>query len=170
MTTSDQPDLAQNEGPQPLVSILIFNYDSNALKQCLDSIFGQSKMTNFEVVLCDDNTTDGSWVVANEYMRRYPGLVTLSKNQTVLGALQNMNKVIARLARGTYYVTLTNDRPFEPDYILQTLSRLESDPLLVHSYIGKTRAFKPLPIYDRPSPELLRTINPLVSNSGEGLS
>lgn len=149
---------------QSLISIVIFNYDSGKLEECLDTIFGQNQITGFEVILCDDATTDGSWEIANKYMLRYPNMITLTRNQTTFGEMQNANKGLHMIKGGKYYVELTRDRKFDPDYILQIISKMESDPLIVHSYIGKTQDFRPMGIAcKKPSPEMKRTENPLVS-------
>lgn len=152
-----------NEEPRPLISIIIHNYDFEALAACLDGIFGQRQITSLEVLICDDATADGSWDVANEHMRKFPGLITISRNQAPFGPMRSLGKIKLQMVRGQYYVTLTKDRPFDPDYVRQTIAQLEADPLLVHSYIGKVREFVPPRGDYKPSPEMKRSQNPLVS-------
>lgn len=148
----------------PLVSIFLYSYDFDALGDCLDSIFAQDKLDSFEVIICDNATTDGSWEMANAYMCRYPDRITLSRNQAPCSGSRNENKIKLQMVRGKYYVMLTSDRPFDPAYILQTIAQLQADPLLVHSYIGLTREFVPhREGRELPSPEMKRKGNPLVS-------
>lgn len=163
MTMTDQLTAPLETGIRPLVSIVIYNYEAGALTTCLDNIFAQTRIRNFEVVICDDHTADGSWEAANAYMRKYPDRITLSRSQAPLGPEWSERKISLQMVRGKYYVTLTMDRLFDPDYVSQILPILESDPLFVHSYIGKTREYRPAPLPSKPVPEMKRSANPLVS-------
>ena len=163
MTTREHLLTPLTTSSRPLVSIVIFNYAASSLAHCLDSILEQTRIRNFEVVICDDHTTDGSWEMANDYMRRYPGRITLTRSQTSLGPAWSESKITLQMIRGKYFVSLTVDRAFDPDYAEQVITTLESDPLFVHSYIGKTREYHPNPISYKPSPEMKRSTDPLVS-------
>ena len=56
---------------KPLVSILVPVYNASQwLRQCLDSIVGQS-YKNLQVVLVDDGSTDDSLAICREYAERY---------------------------------------------------------------------------------------------------
>ena len=67
----------------PLVSILLYNYDGRELDSCLHSIFVQHNIRNFEVIICDDSSNDGAWQIANYYVRDYPGKITISRNNII---------------------------------------------------------------------------------------
>jgi glycosyltransferase involved in cell wall biosynthesis len=96
-------------------------------------------------------------------MRSFPGRITLSRSQASLGAAWSESKIALQMVRGKYHVSLTLDRPFDPDYVAQIISILESDSLFVHSYIGKTKEYRANPAPYKPSPEMKRTTTPLVS-------
>ncbi|MEI7611268.1 MAG: glycosyltransferase family 2 protein [Betaproteobacteria bacterium] len=157
----NQPDQA-DDNEELLVSIVVYNYDSNALEALLDSIFSQRVIKNFEVIICDDATADRSWAIANEYMAKHPEHITLTRNQVPLGAGPNVGKGM-QMAKGKYFVDLTRDRKFNPEYILKTIAELESDCLIVHSFVGRNKEFRPHLGMVKPSPELKRSENPLVS-------
>ncbi len=54
----------------PMVSILIPVYNAkNYLKECMSSVLAQG-YKDFEVILCDDGSTDGSDAICDEYMRK----------------------------------------------------------------------------------------------------
>lgn len=163
MTIRDQLTDLPRAGTRPLVSIVIYNYAVDMLPCCLDNIFAQTRIRNFEVVICDDHSADGSWESANAYMRRYPDQITLSRSQVSLGPTWSESKIALQMVRGKYYVSLTVDRPFDPNYAGQIIAILESDPLFIHSYIGKTKEYRPNPIPYKPSPEMKRSTQPLVS-------
>jgi glycosyltransferase involved in cell wall biosynthesis len=116
-----------NDSNNPMVSILIYNYEGQYLKQCLDNIFSQEILTNFEIILIDDATNDGSWDTAVEYALNYPGVITISRNKRFLGQIYN-EKHCMRMAKGRYCALLTNDQAFLPEYIKSCLITLKTDP------------------------------------------
>jgi GT2 family glycosyltransferase len=102
----------------PRVSVLIVNWNGLAhLETCLDSLKAQI-FRDFEVILVDNGSTDGSL----EFLReRYPWvrLVPLSENT---GFATGNNKGLEQ-AGGEYIVALNNDTEAEPDW-LETLVRV----------------------------------------------
>lgn len=150
-------------GKRPLISIVIYNYQADSFTACLDSVFAQPRINSFEVVICDDHTADGSWEQANSYMRRHPDRITLSRSQAAFGPTWSEDKLSLQMIRGKYYVALTEDRRFDPEYVSHVVSLLESDPLFVHPYIGRTKEYFPAPFYNKSTPEMKRSENPLVS-------
>lgn len=162
MTSPENTLEGTDDNEKLLVSIVVYNYDRDVLTQCLDAIFEQVLIKNFEVIICDDATTDGSWEIANDYMSKQPEHITLTRNQVPLGLGGNAGKGI-QMAKGKFFVELTRDRKFTPEYVLQTIAQLESDPLIVHSFIGRIKEFRPNLGMLKPSPELKRSENPLVS-------
>jgi glycosyltransferase involved in cell wall biosynthesis len=116
-----------NDSNNPMVSILIYNYDGQYLKQCLDRIFNQEILTNFEIILIDDATNDGSWDTAVEYSGNHPEVMTISRNKRFLGRLYN-EKHCLRMAKGRYCALLANDQAFLPEYIRSCVQVLKSDP------------------------------------------
>ncbi len=152
-----------NDVTSAIVSILIYNYDTQALAACLDRILEQKEINAFEVILCDDCTTDGAWDIANEYMARHPNLITLARNQTPSGPEWSQGRLLLQMVRGKYYVLLTKNRPFDPAYIKRTLELIDADPLFVHSYVGRKQDFRPAPRCYKPDPEQRTSNAPLVS-------
>lgn len=64
---------------QPLISIIIPVYNvEKFLHQCLDSIIAQS-YTNFEAVLVDDGSKDGSGKICDEYAQKDNRIVVVHK-------------------------------------------------------------------------------------------
>ena len=83
-------DPIQNDPNDPLISILVYNYDGKYLRQCLESIFHQDILRNFEVILIDNASNDGSWDTALEFLYRYPRRITVHRNRRVLGQPGNL--------------------------------------------------------------------------------
>ncbi len=118
----------QNDPNNPLISILVFNYNGQYLRQCLDSIFLQDILTNIEIIFMDDATNDGSWETALEYATKYPHIMTVSRNKRALGARYNWHHC-RRMAGGMYCALLTGDQAFLPAYIKECVARLMADPM-----------------------------------------
>src|SRR3954449_2372090 len=84
---------------RPAVSVIVPFYDVEAyLADCLDSVLGQG-FTDFEVLLVDDGSPDGSRAIAQEYTRSDPRLRLLTRPNGGLGAARNTG---VRAARGEF--------------------------------------------------------------------
>ena len=63
------------------VSVIMGIYNcANTLEEALDCILNQS-YTNWEVVMCDDCSSDNTAEIAEQYVKKYPGKFILLKNQ-----------------------------------------------------------------------------------------
>jgi glycosyltransferase involved in cell wall biosynthesis len=92
---------------QPAVSILVTVYNREAyLAACLESILA-STWDDFEVVVVDDGSTDGSVAIATEYASRDPR-VRFFQNDSNLGDYPNRMRA-AELARGRYIKYVDSD-------------------------------------------------------------
>jgi glycosyltransferase involved in cell wall biosynthesis len=116
-----------NSLDNPLISILVYNYEGQYLRQCLESIFLQDILTNLEIILIDDATNDVSWETALEYSVKYPKIMTVSRNRRPLGAIYNRHHC-RRMAKGNYCALLTSDQAFLPAYVKECVDRLRADP------------------------------------------
>jgi glycosyltransferase involved in cell wall biosynthesis len=120
-------DPIQNDPNDPLISILVYNYDRQYLGQCLNNIFNQDILKNFEIVLIDDASNDGSWDTALEYLDQYPKRITVQRNRKVLGPLANFH-ISRSIAKGRFCTALMNDQAFLPGYISSCIKTMMSDP------------------------------------------
>jgi len=94
----------------PLISIIIANWNgSEVIGPCLKSIF-QSNFKNFEVVIVDNGSTDGSL----EYLEKLEQekKIILSKNKTNLGYAMAINQG-AQCAKGELLFFLNSDTTIE---------------------------------------------------------
>lgn len=68
---------ARGERTTPLVSVIIPAYNAaNYLADCMDAVLGQS-YSNFEVVVVDDASTDGTWAVIQKYAQADSRIIAL---------------------------------------------------------------------------------------------
>lgn len=71
------------------------------LNRCLENVYSQiGNDPRFEVLVCDNASTDETEVIVNLYKKRFPNLVYV-KNETNIGATMNFQKVLD-LATGEY--------------------------------------------------------------------
>lgn len=97
-------------GANPLVSICIPVYNGAAfLRECLDSCLGQS-YENYEVIVCDDGSTDASVSIIHEYAAKHARL-RFFQNSRNLGLVGNWNRCMEH-ASGEWIKYV-----FQDDYI-----------------------------------------------------
>ncbi len=115
-----------NDPDNPMVSILVFNYDESHLRPCLDSIFDQDIVENFEVILILDPSYAEGWETALEFVRRYPERITVQRNRRILGPHINLHKAL-QMAWGRFCVPLTNEEAFRSEYVKGCVEAMASD-------------------------------------------
>lgn len=99
---------------KPLVSILIPAYNRpHYLRLALESAINQT-YPNIEIIICDDSTDMGVWVMMQPYLAQYPK-IKYFKNDTVL-FVKNWNKCY-ELSSGEYVNYLMDDDLFHPEKI-----------------------------------------------------
>ena len=109
------------------VSIVMATYNGSLhLREQLDSIYSQTRIPD-EVVVVDDNSTDGTLKILDEYHHKY-GLLYL-KNKVNLGVSRNFEKAICNCC-GDYIAICDQDDVWMPQKIeklLAKLSEIEGD-------------------------------------------
>ena len=101
----------------PLVSIIILNYNAgNLLLNCVDSVF-KSTYPNFEVLVIDNISTDNSHVVCKKKFEK----IHLIENKENLGYCEG-NNVGIRNANGEFVVILNPDTIVEPNWLNHLMS------------------------------------------------
>jgi glycosyltransferase involved in cell wall biosynthesis len=90
------PDEVDELPTRPLISVCVPMYNNSAtIERCLRSILDQDGI-EFEIVVCDDNSSDDCAAIAASLLRTGDRLI---RNQTNLGLNGNHNKCI-EMARG----------------------------------------------------------------------
>jgi glycosyltransferase involved in cell wall biosynthesis len=115
---------------KPDISIIVANYNNRQyLRECLDSILGQT-YKSLEIIVADDCSSDDSPQIIREYQTNYPGIIKpifSPKNRGV--ALTRHDAVLQ--ASGTYITTLDSD-----DYLCDT-RKLEMEMALIRQHREK---------------------------------
>jgi glycosyltransferase involved in cell wall biosynthesis len=96
----------------PLVSVLMAAYNSEKyIAEAIESVLA-STFTDFELIICDDRSTDNTASIAKSYQHK-DTRVKVYINETNLGDYPNRNKV-ASYASGTYLKYLDHDDVIYP--------------------------------------------------------
>ena len=105
-----------------IVSIIIVNYNSFALLQnCLESIIHYSQDFEYEIIVVDNNSTDGDVETITSLFKN----IVLIKNETNEGFAMANNKG-AKIARGKHLLILNNDTVFIENTIKKVLDFAQS--------------------------------------------
>jgi hypothetical protein len=109
----------------PQVSIVIANWNGkHYLKHCLSSVFNQS-YRDFEVVVVDNNSTDGSV----EFIETNYPQCKLVKADTNLG-FACANNLGIQLAKGEYIATLNNDTIVDRLWLEKLIAPMIAEPTM----------------------------------------
>lgn len=96
------------------VSVVIPVYNvEKYLKKCIDSVLGQS-YKNFEIILVDDESTDNSGKICDEYSSKYQFIKTIHKKNGGLGLARNTGM---NVAQGEYITFVDSDDIVEKNMI-----------------------------------------------------
>lgn len=87
---------------QPLVSVLMIVYNQEAyLAEAIEGVILQQCDFQFELIIGEDGSTDGSLQIVLDYQRRYPGIIRVLHGGPNLGMNANSRRVRAA-ARGEF--------------------------------------------------------------------
>jgi hypothetical protein len=131
---------------KPRVSFGVPVYNEElSIRRCLGSILKQD-FPDFEVVVCDNASTDRTREVVEEYAA-HDERVRLFTNPTNVGLIENFNRVF-QLARGEFFRWVGADDWLEPSYASRSVAALDADPgaivatadFALHDERGESRA------------------------------
>lgn len=90
------------------VSVIMGIYNcEDTLKESIDSIINQT-YTNWELILCDDGSSDNTYKIAQEYANKYPDKIRLIKNKKNLRLASTLNRCLV-YATGEYVARMDGD-------------------------------------------------------------
>ena len=90
------------------ISIIMGIYNCERyLRASIDSILNQT-FENWELIMCDDGSSDKTFYIAQEYQARYPDRITVIRNKKNLGLNETLNKCL-ELAKGKYVARQDGD-------------------------------------------------------------
>ena len=109
-----------------LVSIIIPVYNSvDGIAGCLDSILAQT-YPDFEVIIVDDGSEDGSTQLCQEYAERDARIQVLTKKNEGVSAARNQG---IKLAKGEFLQFVDSDDCLYPSFCEKMTSYLNENPV-----------------------------------------
>lgn len=113
-------------GEYPSVSIIVLTYNNLIFnKLCLESIYANTKYPNFEVIVVDNASTDGTPAWLLEYSKLFTNLrlILNCENKGFAGG----NNQAVKSAKGEYIIFLNNDTVVTSSWIEKFLNHFKTD-------------------------------------------
>lgn len=112
-----------------IVSIIIPSYNSKSfIAETLASAFNQTHR-NFEVIVVDDVSTDGSWELLHELKEKNYRELKILCHENRVNSGESLTRALGFAnSRGKYIAFLDSDDVFHPNKIKQQVLALESNP------------------------------------------
>lgn len=136
-------------GKEGLLSIVMVNYNHGlCLRESLDSIIAQ-RYENWELIIIDDGSRDGSLEIINGYLARFPERFRLytHSNKANLGIAASYELGLS-LCRGEYVGFLEPDDIWKPENAGEKISALVSEEVVL-AYSGVDTLGDPLIIRNK---------------------
>jgi glycosyltransferase involved in cell wall biosynthesis len=115
----------------PFVSVVTPFYNTREfLAECIESVLRQTYQ-NWEYILVDNWSTDGSSEIAKEYASRFPGKIRLIRTQSFLPQVPNYNFALTCISRDSKYCKMVQaDDWIYPECLERMVAVAESDPCI----------------------------------------
>jgi len=124
-------DQSKNRERNPRISVIVPNYNHEKfLRKRLESIYSQT-YKNFEVILLDDNSTDKSSEILDEYAQRYSNNTRLIVNSVNSGGVFNQWKKGIELATGELVWIAESDDFCLPDLLEKLVVFFDNDAIML---------------------------------------
>jgi glycosyltransferase involved in cell wall biosynthesis len=111
-----------NECPKVSICVITYNHEK-FIRQCLQSIVDQKTNFDFEVIVGEDCSTDGTRKIVQEFAEKHPKVVKPILHLVNVGGMQNYYDV-HKAARGEYIAHIDGD-----DYALPGKLQIQADML-----------------------------------------
>ncbi len=110
------------------ISIIVPIYNSKKyLERCINSLVNQKKTKDYEIILIDDGSTDGSEAICDEYSKRYNNIKVFHKSNEGVSKARNLGIL---KSSGEYITFVDSDDYIEENMMhefIEKISRNNSD-------------------------------------------
>jgi glycosyltransferase involved in cell wall biosynthesis len=118
----------------PRISVLLTSYNRERfIAEAIESVLAQT-VTDFELIICDDRSSDGTVDIERDYARR-DSRIRVSINERNLGDYGNRRQ-IASLARGRFLKYHDSDDVMYPHCLATMVEPLEAEPRAAFAMSG----------------------------------
>ena len=112
---------------KPTISIISGIYNcADTLSDAIESILAQT-IVDWEWILCDDASSDNTYMIAKKYVDNYPEKFVLLKNEQNMGLNYTLNRCL-ECARGKYIARMDGDDLCSPERFEEEIRCLEENP------------------------------------------
>lgn len=109
------------------ISVIMGIYNcKGTLSESVQCIFEQT-YSNWELIMCDDGSQDGTFSIAERLAKLYPEKIKLLKNDKNYGLNYTLNRCLS-VASGEYIARMDGDDRCFPERFAQEIAILESEP------------------------------------------
>ena len=92
-----------------MLSVLVISYQhKDYIRRCLESILMQKTIYDYEVIIADDFSTDGTREIIKEYRQKYGDIIKLVLQRKNQGATRNHYYAL-KMAKGKYIIAIEGD-------------------------------------------------------------
>lgn len=118
---------ARDESSTPLVSVIMATYNCSAtLQEALDSLVVQT-YENWELIVCDDASTDSTLSILERFTAADPERVVLLRNRTNQKLAASLNRCL-EVASGEYVARMDGDDRCVPERLERQVEFLQTHP------------------------------------------
>ncbi len=119
----------------PLISVVIVNWNRrDLLRACLDSLAAQT-FTDFEIIVVDNGSEDGSAAMVREMSQEFPRPIHLIENRENRGFCAANNQAFS-VSQSEYIALLNNDAEADPGWLQAMLDTIQIKPDVGETDIG----------------------------------
>jgi len=113
----------------PLVSVVTPFYNTHEfLAECIESVLRQT-YSNWEYILVNNHSTDGSAEIAAQYAAKYPGKIRLVHTDSFLNQVQNYNFALSQISPDSIYCKMVQaDDWIYPECLQSMIEVAEAHP------------------------------------------
>ncbi|NJM90675.1 MAG: glycosyltransferase [Hydrococcus sp. RU_2_2] len=117
--------------PVPMISVVMPAYNaSRYVGQAIESVL-QQIFTDFELLIIDDGSTDGTLILTNQYALRDRRIKVLSQTNQGVSATRNRG---VQMAKGQFMAFLDADDLWLPDKLAAHIEHFQANPNLAVSF------------------------------------
>lgn len=111
----------------PLISVIMGIYNcEDTLREAIDCILNQT-VKEWELILCDDGSTDRTYDIVKEYKNNYPEKIVVLRNETNRGLNYTLNRCLNK-SQGKYIARMDGDDRCVPERFEKELEVFEKEP------------------------------------------
>jgi glycosyltransferase involved in cell wall biosynthesis len=130
MSTATPPPGSLNRPPRVSIGLPVYNGE-RYLRQAVESLLAQT-FTDFELILLDNASTDGTQSICRDLAAGDPRVVYL-REPVNTGGIRNHNKTV-ELARGEYFKWAAHDDNYAPTFVERCVQHLDAAPNTVLAF------------------------------------